>query len=288
MIDFGHVFNPVRSVRSLWLRANRRHVEHVYSRFPRQERSSCWCGSELQPLPGCPEFGVCAGCGCYVNRRPLRPEALRQVYSLDLYWRRRQQMRGLLPIETRGHHYRSHGRLDYWLSLTARYGPRHGRVAIEVGCAPGVVLAELTKRGYDCIGVEADHHVAKWVREKVGIPVREGIFPGPSLPQCDLFLAFDVAELSHNPLAFWKEAARLLWPGGVAIIQTVVETRDSGSLPQTRPDLFEPVEHLFLFTERSIRKLNELAGLQLVALEKAPEELGTICVHRKPKPPREG
>ena len=226
-------------------------------------------------------YGTCADCGCYVDLYPPLPEALEQVYSLDRYWRVRQRMKGYLPIEARGEQYKFEGRVDYWLSLVERYGPRGG-CAIEVGCTPGVLLNELRKLGYECIGVEVDEKVAEWIRCNAGVEVRSGLFPDVKLPPCDLFMAFDVAEHSPDPLAFWNGFARLLRPGGVAILQTPVERYDYKHPFKTRPDFFDDVEHLFLLTDKAVRRLTDCACLELVALEDAFQSLGQVCVLRKP------
>lgn len=184
------------------------------------------------------------------------------------------------PIEERGERYQAEGRLDYWLSLVHRFGPKTGTV-IEVGCAPGVLLAELKKAGYECVGVEPDGEIGEWLRRKLDIDVREGLFPNVELPPCDLLLAFDVAEHTPEPLAFWKGVAALLRPGGVAIIQTAIQCSDYDHPFKSRPDFFNDVEHLYLYTDKSVRKLTTLACLELVALEDAIGTLGQICVLRK-------
>ncbi|MGB7592723.1 MAG: class I SAM-dependent methyltransferase [Terriglobia bacterium] len=227
-------------------------------------------------------YGVCAECGCYVNRRPPQQDALSGVYSLNDYWRHRQLSKGCPPIEKRSEAYRKDGRLAYWLSLVNRYGPSDGDV-IEVGCAPGVLLSELRRLGFRCIGVEASETVAAWLRNTEGLDVRFGIFPGVELPACDLLLAFDVAEHTPVPAAFWTEIGRLLRPGGTAIIQTPIECHDFEHPFKTRPDWFDDVEHLFLYSEKSVRRLAALSGLQILTLEDtAPRlNLGQVCVLKK-------
>jgi 2-polyprenyl-3-methyl-5-hydroxy-6-metoxy-1,4-benzoquinol methylase len=91
-----------------------------------------------------------------------------------------------------------------------------------------------------------------------------------------------VAEHVPDPLKFWNEVAGLLKPGAVAILQTPVECHDYDHPFKERPDFFDEVEHLFLFTDNAIRKLTAAAQLQLVALEDARASLGQICVLRKP------
>jgi SAM-dependent methyltransferase len=209
---------------------------------------------------------------------------LTAVYSLDAYWRHRQVSKGILPIEKRGELYRKDGRLAYWLGLVKRYGPSSGRV-IEVGCAPGVLLAELGKSGYECIGVEASDSVAAWLRRTQNLDVRTGIFPGVKLPACGLLLALDVAEHTPSPASFWTEIGCLLRPSGKAIIQTPIECRDYEHPFKTRSDWFDDIEHLFLYSDKSVRRLAELGSLEILNLEDTPPplNLGQVCVLRKPE-----
>ena len=247
-------------------------------------RAKCWCGGELRPCKLHPSFAICADCGCYVNRRPPRPEALKEVYTLRRYWRIRQKMRSFPRIEERAEALKADGRVAFWLSLTDRFVPRAGNV-VEIGCMPGVLLAELQQRGYKCIGVEPDPEAADWIRRAVGVEVRAGFFPGVSLPPCDLFMAFDVAEHIPDPLRFWNGISDVLVPGGIAILQTPIESRDFENPFDGRVDFFDDPEHFFLFTESSVRKLASSVNLEIVALEDARTTggyLGQICVVRKP------
>ena len=287
-IRLRHVLHPARSARSLYRLSSasvkrwaaQRAIRRMSAKIPRGRRDTCWCGGTLTGFAAHPSYGVCVECSCYVNRVPPLPEALRDVYSLDNYWHARQRTKGYPTIEARAESYRSDGRLDYWLSLVGHHGPRKGTV-VEVGCSPGVLLAELKRQGYDCVGVEPDESVAAWITGHTTVAVRAGLFPGLELPRCDLFLAFDVAEHTHDPLAFWSEISRLLRPGGVAILQTPVERCDYRNPFKQRPDFFDDVEHLFLYTDISVEKLTASAGMRLTSLEDAIGTLGQICVCSK-------
>jgi SAM-dependent methyltransferase len=216
-----------------------------------------------------------------VNRRPPVAEDLARVYSLDLYWRRRQKVRGFPPIEERAALYRQDGRLARWLELIERYGPGSGHV-VEVGCAPGILLEELQYRNYSCTGVEISEPVAQWMRDGLGLDVRSGFFPGiVGLPSCDLFLAFDVLEHSPCPDAFIREAATLLNPGGVAIVQTPVDRYDFSPPFGDRFDMFDDLEHLFLFSDRGLERMAHEAGLRVVSLEERLWLAGEIAVFEK-------
>lgn len=285
MIRLRHILHPVRSAKSLYHRAStamyRRLAEHQFRNIRRGQRDRCWCGGELLPFKWHPGYGVCANCGCYVNRRP--PIDLKGLYSSRLYWHIMQKYYGYPPIESRAELYKRDGRLDYWLHLVQRYGPPQGTV-IEVGCAPGILLAELQAKGYQCIGVEPDEKTANWVRQNMKINVRAGLFPGIELPNCDLFLAFDVIEHSPYPDKFMREVGRLLNPGGIAIIQTPVERYGyNPPFGEKFKSAFKEFEHLFLFTNKAMEMLAERSGLEIVTLNERLWLHHEICVFRKPR-----
>jgi hypothetical protein len=156
---------------------------------------------------------------------------------------------------------------DNWLSLIGRHSPRHGRV-LEMGSAPGALFPELQRSGYECFGVNSPN----------GVP------PASRWPACDLLMAFDASQYTPSPLAFWKEVARALPPGATAFLQTAVGICDLDVPLVTRPHFLKPEEFPFIHTPQSLRKLAELAGLDLVAVEDVAGTSGRVCVLRKPLP----
>lgn len=226
-------------------------------------------------------YGVCQACGCYVNRRPPLQEELKRLYSLDLYWHIKQKADGNPAIEERSAHDKRDGRVGFWLNLISKYGPDKGQV-VEIGCAHGVLLKELKERGYGCIGVEVDEKTAAWTSNAIGVPIRTGFFPGVDLPSCNLFIACDVLEHVNNPEAFICEAARLLKPGGIAIIQTAIDRYDYvPPFGERFRDAFDDIEHLFIFTDKALLELARRSGLKVVTLSERIWLMGEICVLQK-------
>ena len=76
------------------------------------------------------------------------------------------------------------------------------------------------------------------------------------------YLAFDVLEHARDPVAFLAGAARVLTPGGIAIIQTPID-RDVLDPPFGRAarQAFDDVEHCYLFTDAGMRTLAEQSGM---------------------------
>jgi len=285
MIRMRHVLHPIRTANNLKRKLKdsiyKGLVERANSKLPRNRVDKCWCGGQLRPIQSSVHYGACLECGCYVNIHPPVPESLREFYALDGYWRLRQKAEGIPPIEERGDYYRKDGRLAYWLELVQRYSPKPCDV-VEVGCAPGVLLAELSQKGYRCSGVEPRSSTAEWIRRTSHVNVIEGIFPEIQIPKCDLFVSFDVAEHTPTPVAFWLGISDVLNPGGIAIIQTPIERSDYADPFKDRRDFLDGVQHLYLYTDKSVQKLTVLAGLELLSLDDAIGSLGQICVMRKP------
>lgn len=276
-----HALHPVRTLRSILRRAQHAAVAFRTRSIQREPQTTCWCGGALGPIavsaPYRASYKVCRACGCYVNVRPPKPSELTKLYSFDLYWHGVQTRMGFPSIEQRTQNDLADGRVQYWVDVVRRHAPPSGH-AVEIGCAHGVLLAALKQQGYRCTGVEPDPKTAAWTSERTGVPVMVGLFPGPQLDPCDVFLAFDVLEHAPDPRGFLRAARELLRPGGSVIIQTPIEHENFDDPFADRPDFFDDLQHLYLFSEASFRRLAREAGLQLVHLEDAPQKLGQVAV----------
>jgi 2-polyprenyl-3-methyl-5-hydroxy-6-metoxy-1,4-benzoquinol methylase len=192
-------------------------------------------------------------------------EEMARIYGFENYWWVRQRIKGNPTIEYRTSVDENDGRLNYWIDLIDRYGPPPGSQVLEVGCAHGALLAALNRKGYVCVGVEPDSRTADWTREKTGLDVRAGFFPDVSLPKVELFLAMDVIEHSSDPLNFMRGVRDILISGGVAILQTPIDRYDyKPPFGELFSSAFDDLEHLFIFTNRSIARLAELTGLEVI------------------------
>lgn len=271
------IINPLRRAkRALTMVRARRE-----GRIARVERTHCWCGTSVGAATPFEDYRRCTNCGSYVNVHPPAPHEMKRIYSFGAYWQRRQALKGHPTIEDRSANDVRDGRVDFWLGFIEKFQHPPGRV-IEVGCAHGILLQKLRAAGYECIGVEPDAKTARWTASRTQLDIRAGFFPGPDLPDCNLFLAFDVIEHTPDPLAFIGEAARLLRPGGIIILQTPID-RYAYDPPfgEKATAAFDSVEHLFLFSNQAMQQLARRTGLEVVDESSRWRLHHELCVFRK-------
>lgn len=105
------------------------------------------------------------------------------------------------------------------LDRMARHGRLEGSRILEVGCAKGWFLEAAAKRGARPSGIEPEAPNARLARRS-GFDVVEGFFPEHARDRdpYDAIVFNDVFEHLPDPIRGIWAAARLLKPGGIAVI----------------------------------------------------------------------
>jgi SAM-dependent methyltransferase len=146
---------------------------------------------------------------------------------------------------------------------------RNRESALEIGTGTGVFLEHLKSAGFTTlVGVEpstaaiaaAPAHRRSWIRE--GMFDESDFLPG----SFDLICCFMTMEHVGDPMEIAKSALRLLRPGGVFLTVTHDYTSTVNRFLGKRSPIVD-IEHLQIFSRRSIRELYARAGFGNISVE---------------------
>jgi SAM-dependent methyltransferase len=133
---------------------------------------------------------------------------------------------------------------------------------LELGCAYGFFLMEAA-RYFDVAGIELSAEAAVHGR-RAGLNVLQGMADAASLQrigQVDIIVLFDVIEHLPQPRETVALCCQHLNPGGIIVITTGDFGSTAARLAGARWRLMTPPQHLWFFTQESIRRLSTGLGL---------------------------
>jgi SAM-dependent methyltransferase len=145
---------------------------------------------------------------------------------------------------------------------------RDGGKLLEIGCAYGFFLHE-AKRYFDAVGIEPVEEAVAHARG-AGLNVLHGIAEPQLLDRLgrfDAIVLLDVIEHLPDPRDTLGLCARQLNRGGVVMVTTGDFGSGVARLAGEKWRLMTPPQHLWFFTQESMRRLAASLGLELVACD---------------------
>lgn len=243
------------------------------------EMAKCWCGnSEFTPFS--PAYGTCGECGTLVSLEGMSPEQL-LVHDDDSdfygkqYWLDHQHSDlGFPDIHTRARADLTERNL-HWLSALLKYKQPPASV-LEIGCSHGSFVGLMQLAGYQAQGVEMSPWVVDFGKRTFGVPISVGPVENLDIPKgsLDAIALMDVLEHLPDPVATMAHCLELLKPNGILLIQTPQfrEEMRFADLQETKGPFLEQLkadEHLFLLSERAVRRLFDQLGAPHLRFEPA-------------------
>lgn len=205
----------------------------------------------------------CNACGHKFLNADFSNSELTSLYT-DYYPRSTFDVTKYKPAESpRGFH--------SWLNGVSRSAycwiPENVRV-LDIGCGFGETLGYHKARGCDAYGVEVDENIRRYA-DRYGLNVHVGLFD-PELYEADFFdyVTLDqVIEHVTDPVETLRGVARVLKPGGVAILSTPNSNGWGVRLFGRRWINWHTPYHIQHFSRASMRLVAESAGLGVASVQ---------------------
>ncbi len=140
---------------------------------------------------------------------------------------------------------------------------------LEIGSGAGYFLDEARKKGFDPYALELNPVQADFITHHFGIPAEKKALSETSFgkKQFDVIYHCDVVSHFHNPISAFNIMQKKLRDKGLLVFETgnIAETNNKYFPAFTS---FQYPDHLFFFSEQSIKQLLDRTGFQLIALHR--------------------
>jgi 2-polyprenyl-3-methyl-5-hydroxy-6-metoxy-1,4-benzoquinol methylase len=239
----------------------------------------CWCGNvELSMFS--PGYLKCTACetlisACAQNSNPGKVINDEQDFYGRNYWFSHQEKDlGLDNIIARARTDLSE-RCLHWLRTVLKYKLPPGSI-LELGSGHGGFVAMLRQSGFDATGLEISPWVVDFARKTFGVPMLLGAVEDQKLKSGSLdgITLMDVLEHLPDPIGSMRRCLKLLKSDGIVVVQTprYPEHKSHDEMVYGRDrflEMLQEKEHLYLFSERSIRELFHRLGAEYLNFEPA-------------------
>jgi 2-polyprenyl-3-methyl-5-hydroxy-6-metoxy-1,4-benzoquinol methylase len=254
----------------------------TYSSLPQGEHLSLiacdLCGSKaFHPVWDCENyrFVVCEGCGVhYQNPQPVQDELLLR-YGDQYFAYERENEAAFLHLMLLG--LQDVGFEDL---VGTKNLKESSKTFLDVGCATGLLLDHQRSRGWAVKGVEVCRPSAEYGRTSRGLDIWTGTLEEARFPS----ESFDVVHFSHliehlnSPLNFLREVARILRPGGWAIVTT--PNTDGWQARWFKASWRSAIaDHLYLFSKKNLKQALTKTGFHV----KRVKSWGGLAQGAKPR-----
>lgn len=243
------------------------------------------CGSDIHSLRyrfADIEVVKCGGCGLVFLRKGTKEFDPRVLYDADYFMDRGEyflQVENRKTDEMSGEHIESFRR---GLELIKAAGKREGRL-LDVGCAVGVFLALAKEEGWDVCGVDVSEFAVSCAKKRCQAEVYAGELSDLHFPAAsfDVVTMWDVLEHFLHPAATLGEIRRILKDDGVLLMDTPNEASlmrrvaygvyrlCAGRMDYPARMLYHSY-HLYYFSEKTLRKLLDKSGFEVIRVLHKP------------------
>ena len=137
------------------------------------------------------------------------------------------------------------------------------RTFLDIGCATGMLLEHMREEGWSVRGVDLTPESAAYGRAHRGLDIFAGTLHEAALPEGSQTVIHFSHLIEHvpNPGHFLHEVARVLAPGGLALVTTPNVNGLQARIFRNRWRS-AIADHVYLFNKRTLRRFLRGAGLR--------------------------
>lgn len=163
------------------------------------------------------------------------------------------------------------------LRRIAAYVPPPGRM-FEVGVGAGFFLKAAERAGWTTGGVELSQDAVQFATGQLGLAVSRGSAETAALPPAsqDVIVMFETIEHLLDPREVVSALRRALCPGGLLVVSTPNFDALSRAALGQQWAVISPLEHLYYFTEGTLRSFLESSGFTDVRFIRQFENWGPL------------
>jgi 2-polyprenyl-3-methyl-5-hydroxy-6-metoxy-1,4-benzoquinol methylase len=221
------------------------------------------CGGVLEPAMRKDGYELvsCQECRLLMRRDLPAQDELEEIYALEYFKHdAAHPVDGYADYLADSERHRETARRR--LALVARFAPGRARL-LDVGAAAGFFVDEATRAGWEAEGIDVAAHVVEWGREELRVPLRVGDISQVQGTYGAVTM-WDYIEHSLDPVGELAKANELLEPGGVVAVSTGDLDSLAARVTRSHWHLLTPRHHNFFFSERTLRRLLDTKGFEVV------------------------
>ena len=238
------------------------------------EQTTCYVCGSLDATPFAEIHGFtyvkCSQCSHVYTSYRYTEEAIKRFYRQNLYWAEVTYANRETCFYRREHVARPK------VEFVEKYLDGDKGIWIDVGSGIGDLVSVLTEKGWQAIGLEISETSVRFAQEVFHVSLVPHTFEDFCGAHPEMIGAVDVISfiglIEHvvNPMQHLALARQMLKQGGVVMIQVPSANSVASMIQAVFPDNvfrhMSPVEHIMLFTKRSLITAVELAGFEPLAL----------------------
>lgn len=240
------------------------HMKHTYPCPVCQKEDSQPSGINTtfgQPF----NVAFCPHCGLYFFSEIPSKDFLKQYYSKD-YFTPLESSRNAYFLKSFFARFRA---LSQFIFIENNSDTQPGKIILETGSADGSFLSLFKKKGWEVKGLEYNDFMREKALKKYNITLdgKDIMELNPENETYNVIALPHVLEHMPDPVSVLKQAKKLLRKDGFIFIELPFSPLP-GETSKSDLDFYLETTHLFNFRDSSLEKLINLAGLEIVKMER--------------------